>query len=103
MEDGYYYPFPGITAGIIRTLVLFEGGPYMRKFCMRNVSVSCNHNCVKIKKALAPMCTLFFLKIHKTLKDEKENCYASLSSLFLLMRMHIEMGIESRKSDCGAT
>ena len=58
---------------------------------------------LNLKKALAPMCTLFFRKIHKTLKDEKENCYASLSSLFLLMRMHIEMGIESRKSDCGST
>ena len=32
IEGGYYYPFPGITAGIIRMWVLFKGGPYMRKY-----------------------------------------------------------------------
>ena len=32
LEGGYYKPFPGITAGIIRMRVLFEGGSYMRKY-----------------------------------------------------------------------
>ena len=32
IEGGYYKPFHGITAGIIRMRVLFEGGPYMRKY-----------------------------------------------------------------------
>ena len=31
-------PFPGTTAGIIRTLVLFEGEPYMRKYGTFNVT-----------------------------------------------------------------
>ena len=31
IESGYYYPFPGITVGIIRTQVLFEGGHTIRK------------------------------------------------------------------------
>ena len=32
IEGGYYQPFPVITVGIIRTRVLFVGGPYMRKY-----------------------------------------------------------------------
>ena len=32
IEGGYYLIFPGITAGIIRVRVLFEGGSYMRKY-----------------------------------------------------------------------
>ena len=32
IEGGYYQPFPEIAAGIIRMWVLFEGGPYMRKY-----------------------------------------------------------------------
>jgi hypothetical protein len=35
----YYYPYLGITAGIIRTRVLFEGGPYMRKYGMYTANV----------------------------------------------------------------
>ena len=32
IEGGYYQSFPVITVGIIRTRVLFKGGPYMRNY-----------------------------------------------------------------------
>ena len=34
VEGGDHYLFFGITEGIIRTRVLIEGGPYMRKYGM---------------------------------------------------------------------
>ena len=37
IEGGFYQPFLGFTAGIIRMRVLFAGGPYMRKNGMSNL------------------------------------------------------------------